>query len=682
MFYRKFICSFARGVLLSATLAPMNTLCGQTSTSPDHPRYLSHLAAANSSLRLNEASEALRWLDEIPESARAWEWQFLYARADSSKNKLSTASWTPLRIDLSANGDRLAIAGADGLVRIYQSKTLDLIAEWRVSEQSVYAARFHPEGHQLAVCSRDGQISVWGIANQERLWTQKSGGEGLADLVFRPDGSQLLFCSWYRGETTVQGIVSTWDSSTGKQLWKTTFGVKPIVTARYSPDGKHFAVGTWDALVGVWPVDTVGEPQVFDFADRPQYSAIDDIAFSPDSKQLAAATKNGTPRIWTLDKTKPAIDMIGHSNAVFSIAFSTDGKSLLTGGSDGVMTVWDCTKRVPVHHFYGHTNRIQSICVDQGADRAFTAASDNTLRVWDLGQAGGFESPEASKYAYGMALANDGKSLVTGGQSDTTITVWDERSKKSTRHFAGTSNTINYLDGDGGDFIAGGNWNGDVCIWRVSTGEVVRKMGTKELGGMQQCSLSDDSKWLASATNKKQVVVWHADTGELAKIIPMPDGCWGIDFSSDGQALVVGDGKGMVHWIATADWATAWSCHAGLNQVNAVRIARSGEWLAAGTEGGVLSIIDVKQQRLIHQKQAHSERIWSLDISPDDQRIVTGSADRKVKTWEPKSGVLLLTLADFSDAIYNVRFSPDGKSLFLNSLGSRILKLTTRSMQD
>ncbi len=661
---------------LSLMALPAARCLGQAPSSLNSHDYLAHLAAANSALRLNEASEARRWLDEIPEAARSWEWQLLNAKTDSSSCKLVAEKWTQVRLDLSPGGDQLAVAGDDGFVRIIEADSLKQVAEWKVSEMAVYAARFHPHKNQLAICARDGNLSLWDIETKSKLWSQKSGGEGLADLVFRPDGQQLLFCSWFRGPQTVLGTVSTWAVNDGSQLWKTEFGVKPIVTARYSPDGKHFAVGTWDALVGVWSVEELGEPKVFDFSDRPQYSAIDDIAFSPDSNLIAAATKNGTPRIWSLLDSQPPVDMAGHTNAVFSIAFSADGKSLLTGGSDGVLAVWDIAQRIQTFRFYGHQNRIISISVSPENDRITTASADRTIRAWSLNSAKTYESPSAGKYVYGLVVADKGQLLVSAGQSDTTVSVWDATNKQAIRHFAGTDSTINFLDGDGGDWVAGGNWNGDVRIWNVKTGELIRSMGSKELGGMQQCALSDNQKWLASATNKKQVVIWDAQTGDLAKTIPVPDGCWGLDFSADGQTLVVGDGKGSIHWISTSNWETLWTESVGTSQINAVRIAPSGKWLAAGSEGGTLAIFDVPTQKIRHLTLGHSQRIWTLDISPDESRIVTGAADHKLKTWDPVSGASLLTIADFTAPIYNVRYSTDGKSLYVNVLGAQLVRLT------
>lgn len=651
----------------------------QTPPSQDPKNYLAHLAAANSCLRLNETTDAKRWLDEIPREARGWEWNLLKARSDSSIRSMQTVSWTPVRIDLSQDGKRLAAAGSDGFVRIYQADTFELEKEWKVSEQTLYAVRFHPLGKQIAVCARDGSLSAWDIETGNNVWSQKSGGEGLADIVYRPDGQQLLFCSWYRGPNSVVGVVSTWDAQSGQQTWKTDFGVKPIVVARYSPDGKRFAVGTWDAKVGVWSEKELGQPQELNFADRIQYSAIDDIAFSPDGGKIAAATKSGTPRVWTLDSTDEPVDFFGHSNAVFSVAFSGDGRWLLSGGSDGVLTVWNIERRIPVHRYYGHGSRIASMVVDSRSQSIITASADNSIRQWDLNQPNSFEASEASQFVYGMVVSEQGKVLVTSGQSPTNVTVWDTTNRKCIRHFPGVSGSVNFLDGDGRDWVVGGNWSGDIVLWNIRTGDVVKQMGSSELGGIQQCALSDDRKWVAASTNKKQVVVWNAESGEVAKTLAFPAGCWGLDFSKDSTALVVGDGQGTVHWLVADDWQEKWTCSAANHQINALQVSPNGDWVATGSEGGLLTIIDVAQRQIRHQIQAHSERIWTLDIAPNGERIATGSSDRKVKTWEPVSGVSLLTLADFAEAIYNLRFSPDGEVLYANSLGSQVHVLSVQS---
>lgn len=639
--------------------------------------FLAHLAAANSALRLNEAVEAKRWLSAIPESQRFWEWRLLNARADSSEASFAANGWNPVRLDLSRDGQQLAIAGDDGFVRVVRADNFEVMREWKVSEQAVYAARFSPDQSRVATCARDGKMAVWNLETAEKVWEQSSGGQGLADIAYSPDGKQLLFSSWYRGAETVLGLVSLWSAETGETTWKRDFGVKPVVVARFTADGAKFAVGTWDGLVGVWPSTNPGEPKVLDFSDKAQYSAIDDIAFSPDGQWIAAAAKNGSPRIWSTGENSSPIDLPGQGGAIFAVAFSNDGRKLYSGGTDGVLSVWDVGTRLLEHRFYGHEGQIRSIAVSPAGLHVLTASADRSIRRWNLLDARPFESPNAGKYTYGMVLAEKGKSLVCAGQSDTSITVWDPQTKEPARHFPGTEGTVNYLDGNGANLVAGGNWAGDVVLWDVTTGQEVRRMeGTQELGGLQQCALSEDSRWIASATNRKQVVVWDAQSGKLAKVLPIPDGCWGIDFTPDSRFLLTGDGKGIIHCFSTESWEPVWQCPAQAGMIESLKVAGNGEWLAAGCVDGTLLIVETKNGALRARVQGHSQRIWSIDISPDGQRIATGSADTRVRIWDSKNATLVLTLADFPDAVYNVCFSRDGHSLFVNSLGSRIVKIT------
>jgi WD40 repeat protein len=678
MTIRSFLAMFVLAASASVSQTAMAGSGLQDNGEQKASHWLAHLAAANSALRLNEVGEARRWLSAIPESDRHWEWRLLNGRADSSEANFPTGEWNPVRLDLSKDGEQLAIAGSDGNVRIVHTDTLELLREWKAADQAVYAARFSPDRMRVATCSRDGKIIVWSLESGDKVWEQASGGQGLADLAFSPDGKQLLFCSWYRGPETVLGFVSLWNAETGETSWKSDFGVKPVVVARFSANGESFAVGTWDGLVGVWSTENPGEPRVLDFSDKSQYSAIDDIAFSPGGDLIAAAPKNGSPRIWSADGSSPPIDLTGQGGAIFAVAFSPDGRKLLSGGTDGVLSVWDVGSRLLEHRFYGHENRIGSIVVPSTGSHILTASADRTIRRWSMLEARTFESPDAGKYTYGMVVSGNGQEeqLICAGQSETTISVWNTNSKTPVRHFPGTEGTVNYLDGNGTNLVAGGNWSGDVALWDVTTGREVRRMeGTEELGGLQQCALSDDSRWIASATNRNQVVVWEAQTGKLAKILPVPDGCWGIDFSPDSSRLLTGDGKGTVHCFLSETWEPAWQCPANAAMIESLRVAGNGEWLAAGCADGTLLIVDMKSGTLLHRTQGHSQRIWSVDISPDGQRIATGSADTRVRIWDAANAALLLTLADFSDPVYNVCFSSDGQSLFVNSLGSRITRI-------
>lgn len=71
-------------------------ICAQTDK--EYQSYLAHISAANSSLRLNEKTEAKRWLENAPQKFRGWEWNYLNKRIDESVVKFELKDDAPTKI--------------------------------------------------------------------------------------------------------------------------------------------------------------------------------------------------------------------------------------------------------------------------------------------------------------------------------------------------------------------------------------------------------------------------------------------------------------------------------------------------------------------------------------------------------------------------------------------------------
>jgi WD40 repeat protein len=67
--------------------------------------------------------------------------------------------------------------------------------------------------------------------------------------------------------------------------------------------------------------------------------------------------------------------------------------------------------------------------------------------------------------------------------------------------------------------------------------------------------------------------------------------------------------------------------------------------------------------------KGHKSEIWSVAFSPDNQRIVTGSADGTAKVWDAATGQELLTLRQpgHGGSVDSVAFSPDGERIVTGS---------------
>ena len=65
------------------------------------------------------------------------------------------------------------------------------------------------------------------------------------------------------------------------------------------------------------------------------------MLWSPDGKQLATASADGTAKVWSAMDGRERLTLKGHTNKVWSVSWSPNGKLLATGSADGTAKVWE-----------------------------------------------------------------------------------------------------------------------------------------------------------------------------------------------------------------------------------------------------------------------------------------------------------------------------------------------------
>ncbi|UCG26032.1 MAG: WD40 repeat domain-containing protein, partial [Chloroflexota bacterium] len=237
-----------------------------------------------------------------------------------------------LTASLSPDARLVATAGDEGIPRIWDAETGDLLAELSGHADPVRVAHFSPDGSLLVTADDDGGAELWDGVTFENLAHVEAHISAVRAAGFSPDGATVLTA----GD---DGLARTWGISIeepGATTLSAGFDLEDrvgrLTSAAFSPDGKRILTAGSDGLARLWDGRTGAA-----LADLDGHVAqINSAAFSPDGARAATADSGGVVRIWNLSTTPPGEPIIlnAHGGPTYQAAFSPGGSLLITIGCD------------------------------------------------------------------------------------------------------------------------------------------------------------------------------------------------------------------------------------------------------------------------------------------------------------------------------------------------------------
>ena len=160
-----------------------------------------------------------------------------------------------------------------------------------------------------------------------------------------------------------------------------------------------------------------------------------------------------------------------------------------------------------------------------------------------------------------------------------------------------------------------------------------------------------------------------------------------VAFSPDSQRLASGSWDWTVKlWDPRTGACTA-TLEGHSDWINSVAFSPDSQLLASSSDDGTVKLWDPRTGACTATLEGHSDSIESgekgeghsgsnnsVAFSADSQRLASGSGDRTVKLWDPRTGACTATLEGHSSVINSVAFSPDSQRLASGS-GDRTVKL-------
>jgi WD40 repeat protein len=444
--------------------------------------------------------------------------------------------------------------------------------------------------------------------------------------------------------------------------------------------GKWLATGVETEVV-LFDRRTLASPRVFGPASGPIYQ----LAFSPDSKRLATASRwaEDGAAVWDVE-TGTQRFRLKQKGDCLSIQFSPDGAWLLTVGEDHRPTVWDAGSGEEVNKFPAQD---KPVCYDvtftPDGKRIVTHTDEGDVQVWNTRswtEVVRLKGPERVTDDFEdwrhlpVAVSPDGKWLAAGSASGYKLWATDDWAE---RPGAATVATWLAFAPDGRSLLTGphdctdGRWHA-VSRWETETGRPLPGARLGSRGGWAIYHLSADGKTLygmVSDPGEPAVHVYDADTLE-EHVLPGHAGrVSGVDVSPDGARIASAGADGSV---CIWDVGTLRLLHTiprpGKTAVQAVFAPDGTTVYAMWAEDGVIRAIDpaTGQRRDV---ATYGPGLQRLAVSPDGA-LLAAVGEKSVRLWALPDGAARGELPGVPPSPAALAFSPDAATLAIGGAES------------
>ncbi|KAG8730511.1 hypothetical protein FRC11_006551, partial [Ceratobasidium sp. 423] len=438
-----------------------------------------------------------------------------------------------------------------------------------------------------------------------------------------------LVCSWGGDKTASgshDGTIRVWDTHTGTIIKPPMKGHNGRVSSlKFSRDGSRLASGSSDGTICLYDVSTTDIRTTQRLVG--QEGGVHALHLSSNGSRVTSVSGNGA--VWSWDTETGVVikgllainesaELYGGTLQVLSIAFSSDGRRVIAGGSytrmtehtsecDPVIQSWDIStpdKPKFIRSFFGHNGPILSVDYSSDDKYIVTGGSDRTVRLWEADTGIPIDPPFKGHTGEILVVKFSPEGTrVFSGSVDRTVRVWDINAGSGVgqpQPFEGHSSAVaTIVPLPDGTRVISGSDDATIRMWYADTVMPASLPVNAHSGSICSVTFSANSDLILSGSEDNSARVWDVHTGILigTPILGYTDAISSVAFSSDNTCFAAG--------------------------------SRDGTFLI----GGIDPVLQFGEPI---PRTGHNGPVRSVVFSSNGL-LVTGSYDRSIKTWDPKT---------------------------------------------
>jgi WD40 repeat protein/transcriptional regulator with XRE-family HTH domain len=314
---------------------------------------------------------------------------------------------------------RLLSGSDDGTLRLWELERGQCVRILQGYDACLYDLDWSPDGTRLASAGADNVVSLWqvqGLGAGALPGVLRGHGWCVYGVAWRPDGSVLASSGW-------DNAIRLWDAATSNSLQVIFDREHPDTLfwgLAWSPDGKRLASAAMNRGVLLWE----GTASALRWIGRELTPWIRRLTFSPDGTRLVGGGDDSSVYVWDASDGALLHRMQGHQGAVMGVAFSPDGSRLASAGGEALL-VWEVQSGASMRALGPHPGKANAVTWEPSGERLFSGSSDGRLRRWEVQSGECVRVQEAHQgTVQALKVSPDGSRLASCG-TDGTIRLWD-----------------------------------------------------------------------------------------------------------------------------------------------------------------------------------------------------------------------------------------------------------------
>ncbi|KAB5575491.1 quinon protein alcohol dehydrogenase-like superfamily [Coniochaeta sp. 2T2.1] len=314
-----------------------------------------------------------------------WEWQSesYILKQQGHFDSMNALVYSP-------DGQKIITTADDGKIKVWDIQSGFCIVTFTEHTSGITACEFSKKGNVLFTSSLDGSIRAWDLIRYRNFRTFTAPTRlSFSCMAVDPSGEVVAAGSLDSFD------IHIWSVQTGQLLDQLSGHEGPVSSLAFAPNGGVLVSGSWDRTARIWSIFSRTQT-----SEPIQLQAdVLDIAFRPDSLQIAISTLDGQLGFWSVSEAeqmsgldgrrdvsggrkitdrRAAANVAGTKN-FNTIRYSTDGSCLLAGGNSKYICLYSVTTMVLLKKFTVSVNLSLSGTQEFLNSRLLTEAGPNSL---------------------------------------------------------------------------------------------------------------------------------------------------------------------------------------------------------------------------------------------------------------------------------------------------------------